>query len=221
MFSPPKEYDYKTQNIALKEFHDFKEQFILRPPYQRKANIWPEAKRLSFMDSICRGYYIPPLVLRKVRIGGTTVKFEVIDGQQRITTVQLFYRDQLRLPSSLNSMEKGELFSGKKWDDLPIEQKRWISKLCLEADIIQNIEDPKNAEHLRKASDIFWRLQLGERLTFMERQHARVYSGIRNFVTKYADETWFDYDSYTFHPNGNQKRNRFFGQIKMIFDIIR
>jgi len=212
MFSPPKDYDFKTQPIFLKEFYDYKEQFILRPPYQRHANIWPQQKRQSFLDSICRGYYIPAIVLRKVRMSEDKTKFEVIDGQQRITTIQMFYDGELELPQSLKSMTRGELLIRRRYSALEWEQRQWFDKLSLEADVINNIEDRTASEHLKKASDIFWRLQLGEPLTFMERQHARVYSGARNFVAKYADDATFDYDKYNFEMK-NADRHPFFGKI--------
>jgi len=153
-------------------------------------------------------------VLRTVRISEDKVRFEVVDGQQRITTIQLFYgkESQLELPETLKSMTRGHLLAGRIFDDLEVEQRQWFDKLYLEADIINNIEDKTNAEHLKKASDIFWRLQLGEPLTFMERQHARVYSGVRNFVTKYADDAWFAYDDYTFLRE-NPNRHPFFEKI--------
>jgi len=212
MFSPPKDYRYETEKIALKDFFDFEDRFILRPPYQRKANIWSTQKRQSFLDSLCRGHYVPPLVLRKVRMSQDKFRWEVIDGQQRISTVVLFFTNQIELPKSLRDMASGALLVGKTYEKLPVEQKQWFSKLYLEADIIDNIEDKTKGEHLRKASDIFWRLQLGEPLKFMEVQHAHVYSGVRNFVTKYADDTSFDYEKYEFLAT-NSNRHPFFGKI--------
>jgi len=212
MFSPKKDYNYTTEKIALEEFHRYKERFILRPAYQRKANIWPPEKRQSFLDSVCRGYYIPPLVLREVRISEDKTRHEVIDGQQRITTIQLFYENSLGLPKTLESMTRGDLLAGRTYEQMEVEQRRWFDKLYLEADIINNIDEKSNAEHLRKASDIFWRLQLGEPLTFMERQHARVYSGTRNFVTKYADDTSYDFNNYEFLSQ-NPYRHPFFGKL--------
>lgn len=212
MFSPKKDYSYETEKTPLEEFFRYKERFILRPPYQRKANIWPNEKRQSFLDSICRGFYIPALVLREVRFVDEKVRFEVIDGQQRITTIQLFYENDLKLPKTLETLPNGNLLIDRTYEGLDVDQKRWFDKLYLESDIIKNIDSKSNADHLKKASDIFWRLQLGEPLTFMERQHARVYSGVRNFVTKYADDTYYDYKNYQFLPE-NSNRHPFFEKI--------
>jgi hypothetical protein len=212
MFSPKKDYNYETEKIPLAEFHLYEERFILRPAYQRKANIWSPEKRQSFLDSVCRGYYIPPLVLREVRISEDKIRYEVVDGQQRITAIQLFYKNLLELPKTLESVTRGDLLVGRTYEKLEVEQRRWFDKLYLEADVIKNIDGKSNADHLRRASDIFWRLQLGEPLTFMERQHARVYSGIRNFVTKYADDTSYDFNNYEFLTQ-NSNRHPFFGKV--------
>jgi hypothetical protein len=147
-----------------------------------------------------------------VRISEDKIRYEVVDGQQRITTIQLFYDNSLELPKTLESMTRGDLLIGRTYEKLEVEQRQWFDKLYLEADVIKNIDGKSNAEHLRKASDIFWRLQLGEPLTFMERQHARVYSGVRNFVTKYADDTSYDFSNYEFLPQ-NLCRHPFFGKL--------
>lgn len=212
MFSPKKDYFYETEKVALEEFYRYKERFILRPPYQRKANIWSPEKRQSFLDSICRGFYIPPIVLREVRFSDDKIRFEVIDGQQRITVIQLFYQNDVKLPKTLDSLSRGELLTERTYEQLEVDHRRWFDKLYLEADIIKNIDSKSNPEHLRKASDIFWRLQLGEPLTFMERQHARVYSSVRNFVTKYADDTSYDYELYELLSE-NVNQHPFFGKL--------
>lgn len=84
-------------------------------------------------------------MLRKVRINEEKVRYEVIDGQQRITTIQLFYDKKLELPKTLKSMTRGELLAGRRYDQLNVEQKQWFDKLNLEANIIHSIEDKPNA----------------------------------------------------------------------------
>ena len=75
--------------------------------------------------------------------------------------------------------------------------RRFVDReLKYNADIVKGIEDPKDPEHQRVASEIFWRLQQGETLTYMETAHARLSSLSRNFVVKYADDITFDYDQY-------------------------
>lgn len=50
------------------------------------------------MDSLFRRYYIPKLVIREVRLSDDRTVNEIIDGQQRITTVQEFFDNDYPLP---------------------------------------------------------------------------------------------------------------------------
>ena len=213
MFAPKKDYTVSPDKIPLKHFHLYRDNFILRPPYQRKSNIWDMKKREVFLDSLCRGYYIPKIVLREVRFNDDEVKNEVIDGQQRIMTIIDFYKGKIKLPESLDSIDKDNKLINKKYDDLDANKRKWFDEdLFLDADIITNIEDKTNPEHLKKASEIFWRLQQGEPLTFMETLHSRLHSSVRNFVTKYADDISYDFEKY--QPiEKNNKRHHFFDKV--------
>jgi hypothetical protein len=194
MFNPQTEYDAYQDKVDIRDFHDYPEDFVVRPPYQRKS-VWGTGKQQALLDSLFRRYYIPRLVLREVRLGETRLVREVVDGQQRITTVQRFFADELRLPPSLNNFHSG--LGGAKYSELPPEIRKFVDKsLKLDVDIIKNIDDPRNSEHQRIATEIFWRLQQGESLNFMEVAHARLSSPVRNFLVKYADDITFDYATY-------------------------
>jgi hypothetical protein len=88
------------------------------PEYQRGA-AWSLAQKQALIDSAFRRYPLPPLFLEKKVTtgalgGGQTVKYEVVDGQQRLLSFREYYADQypllasqdkrLRLPSSLRSL---------------------------------------------------------------------------------------------------------------------
>jgi len=194
MFNPQTEYDAYQDKVDIRDFHDYPEDFVVRPPYQRKS-VWGTGKQQALLDSLFRRYYIPRLVLREVRLNETRLVREVVDGQQRITTVQRFFADELRLPLSLNNFHKG--LGGARYSELPPEIRKFVDKsLKLDVDIIKNIDDPRNSEHQRIATEIFWRLQQGESLNFMEVAHARLSSPVRNFLVKYADDITFDYATY-------------------------
>ena len=84
--------------------------------YQRGA-AWSLAQKQALIDSAFRRYPIPPLFLEKKVTkgalgGGESVKYEVVDGQQRLLAFREYYADQyllasqdkrLRLPTSLRS----------------------------------------------------------------------------------------------------------------------
>ena len=194
MFQPESEYDVVPDAITIKDFHEYPELFVTRPPYQRK-NVWSTKKKQSLLDSLFRRYYIPRLVLREVRISPNEVLKEVVDGQQRITTVQQFFAGKLRLPESLRDLDA--TLPGCSYEDLPAKLRQFVDKgLKYDADLIKRIEDPKSPSHQNIATEIFWRLQQGESLNFMEIAHARLSSLVRNFLVKYADDITFDFARY-------------------------
>jgi hypothetical protein len=211
MFNPQTEYDVYQDKIDIRDFHDYPEDFVVRPPYQRKS-VWGTGKQQALLDSLFRRYYIPRLVLREVRLGETRLVREVVDGQQRITTVQRFFADDLKLPSSLNNFHKG--LGGATYSGLPQDIRKFVDKsLKLDVDIIKSIDNPRNSEHQRIATEIFWRLQQGESLNFMEVAHARLSSPVRNFLVKYADDITFDYEGYK-PVDENPDKHPFFNLIE-------
>lgn len=193
-FNPKTEYTIVPTEISIKDFFEYKEDFVTRPPYQRKA-VWNKKKKQALMDSLFRRYYIPKLVIREVRKNESGTVSEIVDGQQRITTVQDFFDNKYPLPKSLSDL--GDNLAGKYYKDLDTEIRKFMDKsLKYQADIIKNIEEPNNVEHQIIATEIFWRLQQGESLNYMEVAHAQISSLSRNFIVKYSDDLTFDYKAY-------------------------
>lgn len=194
MFNPESTYSVKTRHVALRDFHDYAELYVVRPPYQRK-NVWSRKKKQALLDSLFRRFYVPRLVLREIRLGSQETKREVVDGQQRIATAQEFFAGELALPKSLKDLDP--TLPGAHYEELPATIRQFIDReLTFDVDIVENIDDPKNPRHQSIAAEIFGRLQLGEKLNYMEEAHGRLTSLPRNFVVKYADDIAFDYEAY-------------------------
>lgn len=210
-FNPKQEYLVVLKDIQIEDFHRYKDEFITRPPYQRKT-VWSTQKKQSLMDSLFRRYYVPKLVIREVRISDDKTVNEIVDGQQRINTVQDFFDNKYKLPKSLDNVYKG--LGNKYYKDLPSDIRRFIDReLKFSADIVKNIDDPKNNHHQKIATEIFWRLQQGETLNYMEIAHAKLASLSRNVVVKYSDDITFDYDKYIPIDN-NPDKHKFFKLLK-------
>jgi len=206
-FNPDPRYDIIPEIINILDFHRYQEDYVIRPPYQRK-NVWSKKKKQALLDSLFRRYYIPNIVIREVRLGKNQTVSEIIDGQQRISTIQNFIGNNIRLPKSLNDLHPD--LSKKYYKDLSVEFRKFIDKkLKFQADIVKGIEDPSNPEHQEIATEIFWRLQQGESLNYMEVAHARLSSVSRNFIVKYSDDITFDYEDYKPIDENNNKHKFF------------
>src|SRR5690606_2823792 len=87
--------------------------------------------------------------------------------------------------------------AGRHYSELSSDLRRFVDRdLKYSADVIKGIDDPRDPYHQRIAAEIFWRLQQGESLNYMEIAHARLPSLVRNFIVKYADDINFDYHAY-------------------------
>ena len=187
MFDPPTSYDVIQGHSNLEAFHKYPEDYVVRPPYQRKS-VWSRKKKQALLDSLFRRYYVPKIVLRKIKLGMNNTKNEVIDGQQRIRVAQEFYEGELSLPQTLADLDSS--LPGRKYGELSVEVRKFVDKtLRYDTDTVKGIGDPRNPDHQRTAAEIFWRLQQGETLNYMEIAHARLSSLPRNFVVKYADDS--------------------------------
>jgi hypothetical protein len=206
MFEPRPAYDVVFASLQLREFTEYWDEFVVRPPYQRKT-VWSRPKQQALLDSLFRSYYVPRIVIREVRLSEHQTIREVIDGQQRITTAKLFREDELPLPRSLADLDADLV--GKRYSELPAEVRRFVDRLSFAADIVKGIDDPRDAAHQQVASDIFWRLQQGVPLNYMETAHARLASLARNFIAKYADDIAFDYQDYK-PLDSNSSKHPFF-----------
>jgi hypothetical protein len=68
---------------------------IFVPPYQRDSDEWDDVKKSLFIESILNRLTIPAFYLAPGE--NDPDKFEIVDGQQRLTTLDAFYRDGYHL----------------------------------------------------------------------------------------------------------------------------
>jgi uncharacterized protein with ParB-like and HNH nuclease domain len=96
-------YGKQPQTFTLKYIHDHQELFITRPPYQRK-NVWSNQTKGALVASLFRRHYIPDIVLREVHMPSHFMKYEIVDGQQRIIAIQDFFNGLIKLPEELSDI---------------------------------------------------------------------------------------------------------------------
>jgi hypothetical protein len=63
------------------------------PPFQREEEIWSPKKKQLFIDTIVKGWPIPKIYLHNTPDG----KYEIVDGQQRISTILLFLNNKFKI----------------------------------------------------------------------------------------------------------------------------
>ena len=77
-------------------------ELVIQPKYQRRRTGWPNTAKTSLIDTILNNYPIQPIYLREYVTKNKTRIKEVIDGQQRISTILEFIRDEFALTKNLS-----------------------------------------------------------------------------------------------------------------------
>lgn len=112
------------------------------PPYQR-AKVWPDTAKSKLLDSLYRGLPVGAATLCPDGQGG----YIIIDGQQRITTIQDFYKDDLKLVKG--AVKKGFL-ADEHYTTLEKEVREKFDAAVLPVVIVPLQEE----EHLEAFRDI-------------------------------------------------------------------
>jgi len=205
----------EAEDWDIYKFYRDSGSFVKRPPYQRKT-VWDTTLKRELMDSFVRQLYVPPVVLRQVVLEGDQLRLEVVDGQQRITAIQEFFDDEFALPDSkeLRNINEDYEIAGKRFSELDPDVQEYVQYRCsLRTMVLKSIDDPDDKEHRRLATKVFWRLQQGEHLTNIEKNHSKTYSPSRNYIVARSDNISFDYDEYKSRAE-NPDRHEFFTLLK-------
>ncbi len=150
-----------------------RDRYDLQPDFQREK-VWNEEDEQKLLDTILRKWDIPKVYLNVV----DEDSFEVIDGQQRLTTIFRFYDNTVSL-----SEENNKQYGGLYYDDLPDKVKDIFDDYELDLVLIENATD----EELR---ELFARLQLGKPLNTGEKLNA-IHGQMRDFAKKLTGHKFF------------------------------
>ncbi len=166
----------------------------LRPTYQRRP-VWGYKNKVYLIDTILQGLPIPKFFI-KISVDNQTGKtiYEVVDGQQRLTTIfefisgktidgKDFILSKKQHPKPETFPEK---FEGLSWKSLPdnLMSEFWRYKLSL--------EELENASE-QEINDMFIRLNLsGAKLNNQELRNAAFQGDFKTVVYELSEE----YDDY-------------------------
>ena len=133
----------------------------LQPEFQRQE-IWSPSKKKKLIDTILRGWSIPPVFL-VVRNDG---RMDVLDGQQRLAAIRDFVQNAFSIDGRITPLDQhiAELH-GKYYRSLDAADKRLLDQYTLRCFRITDYlpDEP---------SELFYRLNQPSMLTAGEQRNA-------------------------------------------------
>jgi hypothetical protein len=159
------------------------EYYDLRPDFQRDF-IWNVEKQQKLIDSIIRGWHIPPIHLVKVDGKQPEEKYEILDGKQRLNAIFQFYNDEF----SFNGFFKPDFghynyLHGLKFSEFPLDKKNKFETTSLRVFYLSNVEEDE-------ATELFLRLNQGVAVSASEKRnciYGVVKENLREILAYYSD----------------------------------
>lgn len=149
------------------------------PDYQRPA-VWSSAQKQLLVDSILRGYDVPKFYWRQV--SKKPVKFDVVDGQQRIRAIWEFCDGKYGLPKEADEID-GNPVAGMRHQELPHDLRIKWDTYNLDVVVMDDADEEETRE-------MFLRLQNGTSLKAQEKRNAMP-GNMRDFVKSMASHPIF------------------------------
>jgi hypothetical protein len=173
-------YDFSVQDIVDK----IKNKDIdLKPDYQRNyvwaSNDEKENKRSRLIESLLLNIPIPVIYFAEQ---AETLKYEVIDGQQRLKTFEAYLNDDF----TLKDLEIRDDVNGKKYSQLEQKDRDEIRKRSIRAIVILNESD----EEIKY--EVFERLNLGSvQLTPQEIRNNTLRGSLNDLLKELSEDKTF------------------------------
>lgn len=153
---------WNSSKHDIRDFVDWDKEnkLVIQPDFQRKA-VWNKTSKIMLIDTILKDYPIPKIFIQNASEDtGRTVR-KIIDGQQRITAILEFTKNEFKLDEPYN----GE-YLGLSFIELPSDVQKKILRYAIDCNEAYGYSDeqyreiytrlnkytvPLNSQELRKA----------------------------------------------------------------------
>lgn len=153
--------DTQQHTIAMLIDRMRRDEISLQPDFQRQE-VWPLKKKRALIDTILRGWVVPPIHL----VDGGGKNIEVLDGQQRLSAIRDFLDNRVSVDGHQRPTQKYLVqLHGMKFRDLPEKVQLFVLNQKISVHTISDFtpEEP---------SELFYRLNQPTALTSGEKRNS-------------------------------------------------
>jgi hypothetical protein len=151
-------------------------ELVVNNDYQRGSGLWPDGASSYFIDTILESYPFPKIYMAEyLDRPQRAIRKEIVDGQQRITTIQRFYNNDLRIVGDSR-------YAGLRYDDLDEDAKDKFLSYSVGVDVIRNASSSEILQMFRRMNA--YTLPLNE----AERRHSSFQGEFKWFINHLSDE---------------------------------
>ena len=181
-----KEYPVEVLGQKYRDGLDEDTNELYIPDYQREM-IWPEPLQSKFIESILLGLPIPYIFVADLRPKqeddeDDLARLEIVDGTQRIRTLDRFLNNELKLCG----LEKLKKLNNFKFNDLPLARQRRFNRATIRMIVLTEKAD----EETRR--DMFERINTGSvQLNDMEKRRGISPGPFVNLLEELSKDTKF------------------------------
>ncbi|MGL9623282.1 DUF262 domain-containing protein [Bradyrhizobium sp. U531] len=166
-----------TNNYSIAEILNMLErrELLVNQDYQRGSGLWPYGASSYFIDTILEGYPFPKIYMYEyLDRTARGIRREIVDGQQRIKTIQRFYLNEFALTGDTQ-------YAGRRFNELDEDKQEQFLSYPVSVDVIRNATKAEILQMFRRMNA--YTLPLNE----AEKRHSSFEGAFKWFVNQLAD----------------------------------
>ncbi len=195
----------KTRTVQALTRDIKKNKIVLDTSIQRKEDQWNRKKKSLLILSGIQGIIIPGIFAKETINEKNDTIWEVLDGKQRLTTLNSFLNDEFKLDKTLP-----EEYANKKFSELDEETQNTIKNIEIVVNVYQDITE-------QETEIIFCRLNNGQKLSNDNLLRAHMGPELRAFVDEAIEKPFMSKTALT---NGQLKKSEDQGVVLAALSLI-
>jgi hypothetical protein len=152
-------------------------ELVVNKDYQRGGGLWPPAAKSYFIDTILKDFPFPKVYFHeRVDKESRRPRREIVDGQQRLSTIVDFVDGKFALGSNARGVE------GKRFKQLADEQQDGFFAYTVSVDVIRNADRADILQMFRRMNAFTLPLNAAEK------RHSEFFGEFKDWVNTVLDQ---------------------------------